>query len=298
MKHYELYRRMRLIAMGFGDAGIGDSSTFERKWAEHRASLQKREDDMRQIFVDKVSATPACSSSAASAAAAQNQVLPDNVQERSYHKEKTDDDNIEVTSDTSFLPVDKHTNNSDEDKCEKELTEEGGASLALLNDTNCPDESLIWDDYLDELRYPVDGTENERNKQERGDSASDKLLMTSDPDETLLEFSLIDESLDHKLSIDDWESHGSSLLSCRKDWTEGEVEDESLKASDEVRAASDASDRSDGRSKRTRCSNRRKVTFEAVSQEAETTDNSECLSMSESTGRVKMLASRFDSSFH
>jgi len=57
--HYELYRRERLQEMGFSDLthegrSIGLGETFEQKRAEHQQGLQKKEDEMRQMFVQRV----------------------------------------------------------------------------------------------------------------------------------------------------------------------------------------------------------------------------------------------------
>jgi septin 6/8/11 len=57
--HYELYRRNRLQEMGFSDLthegrSIGLGETFEQKRAEHQQGLQKKEDEMRQMFVQRV----------------------------------------------------------------------------------------------------------------------------------------------------------------------------------------------------------------------------------------------------
>merc|ERR1712002_552166 len=57
--HYELYRRNRLQEMGFSGLShegrsIGLGETFEQKRAEHQQGLQKKEDEMRQMFVQRV----------------------------------------------------------------------------------------------------------------------------------------------------------------------------------------------------------------------------------------------------
>ncbi|KAF2349700.1 Septin-type guanine nucleotide-binding (G) domain [Trinorchestia longiramus] len=57
--HYELYRKKMLEQMGFSDIGENNQpksfqETFEQKREEHRAELQKKEDDMRQSFVLRV----------------------------------------------------------------------------------------------------------------------------------------------------------------------------------------------------------------------------------------------------
>lgn len=54
-KHYELYRMNRLSQMGFEDNESSSlSETYENKRQEHMADLQKREDEMRQMFVVRV----------------------------------------------------------------------------------------------------------------------------------------------------------------------------------------------------------------------------------------------------
>ncbi|XP_074650387.1 septin-2-like isoform X2 [Tubulanus polymorphus] len=54
-KHYELYRKNRLISMGFADNdGSSLQETYEQKRQEHLAQLQKREEEMRQMFVVRV----------------------------------------------------------------------------------------------------------------------------------------------------------------------------------------------------------------------------------------------------
>jgi septin 6/8/11 len=54
-KHYELYRRHKLEEMGFSDAESRSlSETYEHKRQEHIANLQKKEDEMRQMFVIRV----------------------------------------------------------------------------------------------------------------------------------------------------------------------------------------------------------------------------------------------------
>ncbi|XP_022648454.1 septin-2-like isoform X2 [Varroa destructor] len=147
VKHYELYRRMRLIAMGFGDAGIGDSSTFERKWAEHRASLQKREDDMRQTFVDKVSATsPANSLSGANF----NHSLRDDSLEK--RDEGHRGNYIKDEAETNYSNHSSYNQHCIE-QMDLSMVENNGCSLSLIFDEAGDEESLIWDDYFDELRY-------------------------------------------------------------------------------------------------------------------------------------------------
>ncbi|GFN84001.1 neurobeachin [Plakobranchus ocellatus] len=54
-KHYELYRRHKLEEMGFSDSESKSlSETYEEKRHEHVAMLQKKEDEMRQMFVIRV----------------------------------------------------------------------------------------------------------------------------------------------------------------------------------------------------------------------------------------------------
>ncbi|CAG5119915.1 unnamed protein product [Candidula unifasciata] len=54
-KHYELYRRHKLEEMGFSDSETKSlSETYEEKRQEHILSLQKKEDEMRQMFVIRV----------------------------------------------------------------------------------------------------------------------------------------------------------------------------------------------------------------------------------------------------
>ncbi|EEC07992.1 septin, putative, partial [Ixodes scapularis] len=58
-RHYELYRRMRLEQMGFSDLGtdnkpVSFQETYEQKRQEHLAELQRKEDEMRQMFVVRV----------------------------------------------------------------------------------------------------------------------------------------------------------------------------------------------------------------------------------------------------
>jgi len=57
--HYELYRKKMLQQMGFSDIGENNQpksfqETFEQKREEHRAELQRKEDEMRQSFVLRV----------------------------------------------------------------------------------------------------------------------------------------------------------------------------------------------------------------------------------------------------
>jgi len=54
-KHFELYRRGKLEEMGFSDSESRSlSETYEQKRAEHISALQKKEDEMRQMFVIRV----------------------------------------------------------------------------------------------------------------------------------------------------------------------------------------------------------------------------------------------------
>ncbi|XP_054721526.1 septin-2-like [Uloborus diversus] len=58
-RHYELYRRMRLEQMGFSDVGadnkpISFQETYEQKRQEHLQELQRKEEEMRQMFVVRV----------------------------------------------------------------------------------------------------------------------------------------------------------------------------------------------------------------------------------------------------
>ncbi|KAJ2945080.1 hypothetical protein O0L34_g9134 [Tuta absoluta] len=58
-KHYELYRRRRLQQMGFTDVDadnkpVSFQQTFEQKRSAHLAELQRKEDEMRQMFVHRV----------------------------------------------------------------------------------------------------------------------------------------------------------------------------------------------------------------------------------------------------
>jgi len=57
--HYELYRKKMLEQMGFSDIGENNQpksfqETFEQKREEHKADLQRKEDEMRQSFVLRV----------------------------------------------------------------------------------------------------------------------------------------------------------------------------------------------------------------------------------------------------
>lgn len=58
-KHYELYRKRRLEQMGFSDVDadnkpVSFQQTFETKRSNHLQELQKKEDEMRQMFVVRV----------------------------------------------------------------------------------------------------------------------------------------------------------------------------------------------------------------------------------------------------
>ncbi|XP_055894171.1 septin-11-like isoform X2 [Biomphalaria glabrata] len=54
-KHFELYRRHKLEEMGFSDSESRSlSETYEQKRQEHITMLQKKEDEMRQMFVIRV----------------------------------------------------------------------------------------------------------------------------------------------------------------------------------------------------------------------------------------------------
>ncbi|XP_075235380.1 septin-2-like [Lycorma delicatula] len=58
-KHYELYRKKRLEQMGFSDVDaenkpVSFQQTFEAKRNNHVQELQKKEDEMRQLFVVRV----------------------------------------------------------------------------------------------------------------------------------------------------------------------------------------------------------------------------------------------------
>lgn len=65
MKHYEMYRRNRLIEMGFTDANslngkcMSISEAFEAKSTELKAEISKREDEIKEAFVAKVKAKEA-----------------------------------------------------------------------------------------------------------------------------------------------------------------------------------------------------------------------------------------------
>lgn len=245
---------MRLIAMGFGDAGIGDSSTFEKKWAEHRASLQKREDDMRQIFVEKVSDLPS----------------------EMLHEELSC--LIETTTTTTKvhtspkISTEGKSCDQGEQTTEKSVQNQDLCCVNAFNDTTCLDESLIWDDYLDELRYPVE-------KECEGETEAD----TEKRSQSELES-----------SIEVWEFQESNPgEENRKCIEEGTVENLNVEIPPMPNPSLETKP-----IKRKRCTNKRKVTFDEIPQEIEISEVSECHSMSESIGRVKMLASRFDTSFH
>uniref|UniRef100_T1J4P3 Septin n=1 Tax=Strigamia maritima TaxID=126957 RepID=T1J4P3_STRMM len=58
-RHYELYRRVHLEQMGFSDVDadnkpISFQETYEQKRQEHLQALQRKEDEMRQLFVARV----------------------------------------------------------------------------------------------------------------------------------------------------------------------------------------------------------------------------------------------------
>ncbi|XP_035826932.1 septin-11 isoform X2 [Aplysia californica] len=54
-KHFELYRHHKLEEMGFSDSESRSlSETYEQKRQEHITTLQKKEDEMRQMFVIRV----------------------------------------------------------------------------------------------------------------------------------------------------------------------------------------------------------------------------------------------------
>uniref|UniRef100_A0AAX7T2H8 Septin n=1 Tax=Astatotilapia calliptera TaxID=8154 RepID=A0AAX7T2H8_ASTCA len=63
-RHYELYRRCKLEEMGFKDTGTDSQSfslqqTYETKRKEFIVELQRKEEEMRQMFVNKVKETEA-----------------------------------------------------------------------------------------------------------------------------------------------------------------------------------------------------------------------------------------------
>ncbi|XP_023948977.1 septin-2 [Bicyclus anynana] len=58
-RHYELYRRRRLAQMGFSDVDadnkpVSFQQTFEQKRSAHLLQLQQKEDEMKQMFVQRV----------------------------------------------------------------------------------------------------------------------------------------------------------------------------------------------------------------------------------------------------
>ncbi|EDW74752.1 uncharacterized protein Dwil_GK15728 [Drosophila willistoni] len=58
-RHYELYRQRRLEQMGFVDVDsnnqpVSFQKTFETKRSKHLASLQAKEEEMRQMFIQRV----------------------------------------------------------------------------------------------------------------------------------------------------------------------------------------------------------------------------------------------------
>jgi len=58
-RHYELYRQARLEKMGFSDVGpdnkpVNFQETYETKRSEHLDEMQAKEDQMRQMFVQRV----------------------------------------------------------------------------------------------------------------------------------------------------------------------------------------------------------------------------------------------------
>ncbi|TRY85607.1 hypothetical protein DNTS_010178, partial [Danionella cerebrum] len=63
-RHYELYRRCKLEEMGFKDTDPDSQpfslqETYEAKRKEFLGDLQKKEEEMRQMFVSKVKETEA-----------------------------------------------------------------------------------------------------------------------------------------------------------------------------------------------------------------------------------------------
>lgn len=64
-QHYELYRRNRLVEMGFSDSltsngkSLSISETYEAKLTELKAEIQKKEDEIKETFVAKVKAKEA-----------------------------------------------------------------------------------------------------------------------------------------------------------------------------------------------------------------------------------------------
>jgi septin 6/8/11 len=62
-KHYELYRKNRMTQMGFNDVNTHSfesgkmltlSETYEARQTELKSDIQKREDDIKEAFVNKV----------------------------------------------------------------------------------------------------------------------------------------------------------------------------------------------------------------------------------------------------
>lgn len=60
LKHYELFRRNRLVEMGFADCSningktMSISETYEARHAGLKAEIQKKEDEIKEAFVAKV----------------------------------------------------------------------------------------------------------------------------------------------------------------------------------------------------------------------------------------------------
>ncbi len=57
--HYELYRRNRLIELGFSDGNgkcMSISETYEAKHTELKAEIQRKEEEIKEAFVAKVKA--------------------------------------------------------------------------------------------------------------------------------------------------------------------------------------------------------------------------------------------------
>ena len=65
LKHYEVYRRNRLLEMGFSDGNsvngkcMSISETYEAKLTELKAEIQKKEDEIKEAFVARVKAKEA-----------------------------------------------------------------------------------------------------------------------------------------------------------------------------------------------------------------------------------------------
>ncbi len=60
--HYELYRRNRLIELGFSDGNgksMSVSETYEAKNTELKAEIQRKEEEIKEAFVTKVKAKEA-----------------------------------------------------------------------------------------------------------------------------------------------------------------------------------------------------------------------------------------------